>query len=320
MDYLKSQTKELREEGAMASNEISKVKGADWATKIKGRGDFRFRQESIWPERVRQRRGRGRRRPSSPAHPRPPRLRLQGRPTTSRARCCLPRVATIRVRPTRRWAAAARASRSASTWPTSTGSSCRAATCCSASRSTRSSARARACSTTATTIRKAARSSSIAACSSAAPTAGGSRSNYNSNPAGENTDSAIFGLQGGMKFPLFGGETVLAANYYECGSCQGESPLFNNNAQRQHDVRCDGTTNRLHLRLRDPRDRRADRRDGDGPAADVLGQLRAEHGQRRRVRHGLRDRRDDRQGQQRQDLGSRACSTRRSTRTRCSPS
>ena len=41
MDYLKAQTKELREEGAVASNEISKVKGADWATKIKGRGDFR---------------------------------------------------------------------------------------------------------------------------------------------------------------------------------------------------------------------------------------------------------------------------------------
>ncbi len=52
MDYLKSQTKELREEGAVASNEISKVKGADWATKIKGRGDLRYRSENIWTERV----------------------------------------------------------------------------------------------------------------------------------------------------------------------------------------------------------------------------------------------------------------------------
>jgi len=52
VDYLKSQTKELREEGAVASNEISKVKGADWATKLKGRGDFRFRHEMIESERV----------------------------------------------------------------------------------------------------------------------------------------------------------------------------------------------------------------------------------------------------------------------------
>ncbi|MDH4312729.1 MAG: hypothetical protein OEW57_13925, partial [Gammaproteobacteria bacterium] len=36
MDYLKSQTRELREEGAVAANEISKVKGADWAAKLKG--------------------------------------------------------------------------------------------------------------------------------------------------------------------------------------------------------------------------------------------------------------------------------------------
>ena len=41
-DYLKAQTKELREEGAVASNEITKVKGADWATKIKFKGDLRY--------------------------------------------------------------------------------------------------------------------------------------------------------------------------------------------------------------------------------------------------------------------------------------
>jgi hypothetical protein len=51
-DYLKSQTKELREEAAVASNEISKVKGADWATKIKARGDFRYRHEEIHRERT----------------------------------------------------------------------------------------------------------------------------------------------------------------------------------------------------------------------------------------------------------------------------
>ncbi len=52
MEYLKSQTKELREEGAVAANEISKVKGADWATKIKFKGDLRLRGEQIDQERV----------------------------------------------------------------------------------------------------------------------------------------------------------------------------------------------------------------------------------------------------------------------------
>ena len=51
-DYLKAQTKELREESAVASNELAKVKGADWATKIKARGDLRYRHEQIHPERA----------------------------------------------------------------------------------------------------------------------------------------------------------------------------------------------------------------------------------------------------------------------------
>jgi hypothetical protein len=51
-DYLKAQTKELREEAAVASNEIGKVKGADWATRIKARGDLRYRHEEIHRERT----------------------------------------------------------------------------------------------------------------------------------------------------------------------------------------------------------------------------------------------------------------------------
>jgi hypothetical protein len=46
-DYLKAQTKELREEAATAANEISKVKGTDWAKAIKVKGDFRYRHEMI---------------------------------------------------------------------------------------------------------------------------------------------------------------------------------------------------------------------------------------------------------------------------------
>ncbi len=51
-DYLKAQTKELREEGAVASNELGKLKGADWASRIKFKGDLRIRDENIETERV----------------------------------------------------------------------------------------------------------------------------------------------------------------------------------------------------------------------------------------------------------------------------
>ena len=51
-DYLKAQTKELREEGAVASNELSKLKGADWASRIKFKGDLRVRDENIETQRV----------------------------------------------------------------------------------------------------------------------------------------------------------------------------------------------------------------------------------------------------------------------------
>ena len=83
-DYLKAQTKELREESAVASNEISKVKGADWATKIKARGDFRYRHEEIHRERTvrigrwdHDRRGCGGSLPAS--HPRTVRHRRPGK-------------------------------------------------------------------------------------------------------------------------------------------------------------------------------------------------------------------------------------------------
>jgi hypothetical protein len=52
IDYLKEQTKTLRQESAEASGELSKVKGADWASRIKFKGDFRTREEYIAKERV----------------------------------------------------------------------------------------------------------------------------------------------------------------------------------------------------------------------------------------------------------------------------
>ena len=208
MDYLKSQTKELREEGAVASNEIAKVKGADWATKIKGRGDFRFRNENIWTERVVERRRRG------DAADRE-RMRI-------RARLGFDFKATDNVKGTLLFATGGDDPRSSNQtlggtgtrktigldmayvdWKFMEGGNLLLGKI----RSTRSSAPARACSTTATSIRKAARSSSTAACSSAPRTAGGSPSSTTPTRSGENSDANIFGLQAGMKFPLLGGET-----------------------------------------------------------------------------------------------------------------
>jgi regulator of replication initiation timing len=50
--------------------------------------------------------------------------------------------------------------------------------------------------------------------------------NYSSNPAGNNEDANIFGAQAGVKFPLFGGETRLAVQYYDCGACQNNNPFW----------------------------------------------------------------------------------------------
>jgi hypothetical protein len=52
MDYLKQQTRDLRADGANAANDLSKVKGADWATRIKFKGDLRMRNDNIAQERV----------------------------------------------------------------------------------------------------------------------------------------------------------------------------------------------------------------------------------------------------------------------------
>jgi hypothetical protein len=47
VDYLKEQTKDLRQESAQASADLSKVKGADWASRIKFKGDFRVREDYV---------------------------------------------------------------------------------------------------------------------------------------------------------------------------------------------------------------------------------------------------------------------------------
>jgi len=243
MEYLKSQTKELREEGAVASNEISKVKGADWATKIKGRGDLRYRHESIWQERE----------VSDSATDAADRHRHR-----IRARLGFDFKATDNVKGTLLFATGGDDPRSSNQTLGSAG--------------TRKSIGL----DMAYVDWKFMEGGNLLLGKQVNPIfrpgqslfydgdfnpEGGAvkfdrgmffgtaygwwlSENWRSNPADENTDSAIFGLQGGMKFALFGGETVLAANYYECGSCQGESPLYANSGNGNTTITV-GTTNRL---------------------------------------------------------------------------
>ena len=46
-DYLKAETRGLRKESATHASEVGKVKGADWAGKVKLKGDLRYRHEQI---------------------------------------------------------------------------------------------------------------------------------------------------------------------------------------------------------------------------------------------------------------------------------
>jgi hypothetical protein len=50
--------------------------------------------------------------------------------------------------------------------------------------------------------------------------------NYNASPSGNNQDANLWGLQAGAKFGLFGGETKVAAMYYDCGACQYNNPFW----------------------------------------------------------------------------------------------
>ena len=242
-DYLKAQTKDLREEGAVTSNELSKLKGADWAIEDQVQGrlpharrehrdracgradhgaenpevqDAADRNRARFRARFgfdcdRDRHGQGHlpsrlgRRRSALDQPDVDQHRL-GEVHLDR-----PGLHRLELHERRRLA-------------------------CSASSRIRSSGRARACSTTATSTPKARRSSSTAACSSAAPTAGGCRRTTTRVPTGNNEDANLWGLQGGMKFALFGGETEARGQLLRVRRVQGQQPVLERRQRlRQHD-------------------------------------------------------------------------------------
>ena len=50
-DSLKTQTKGPQEQSATVSSDVAKIKGADWAARVRWRGDFRFRHEHVTGDR-----------------------------------------------------------------------------------------------------------------------------------------------------------------------------------------------------------------------------------------------------------------------------
>lgn len=246
-DYLKAQTKDLRAEAANADNEISKVKGADWATRIKARGDFRYRDEQFWnQERVD---GTGAAAQVEDAADRS-RDRI-------RARFGFDYKITDGVSGTLLFA-------TGGSDPRSTNQTL----------GTSQNGRQSIGVDLAYVDWKALQGVNVvlgkqpwpfwrpgtsmmfdgdinpegAAVKFERGMLFGSAygwwlsENYNADPAKKNADGNVFGAQVGLKFPLLGGETRVAAHYYDCGACQDHSPLYNNNANGNTTYQIAGST------------------------------------------------------------------------------
>ena len=253
MDYLKSQTKELREEGAVASNEIAKVKGADWAAKIKGRGDIRYRSENIWTERVVAAT------PTVPAYVDDAADRYRHR---IRARLGFDAKVTDHVNGTLLFATGADDPRSSNQTL--------------GSQSTRKAIGVdmayidwNALQGVNIVLGKQPwpfwrPGNSLFYDGDYNPEGGAVKfdrgmlfgsaygwwlsEQYNANPAGENSDGNVVGTQLGMKFALLGGETRVAAHYYDCGACQDQTSIMFGGVGNGNTMYRVGTTTTNQLR------------------------------------------------------------------------
>ena len=244
VDYLKAQTRELREEGAIATNEISKVKGTDWASKVKLRGDLRYRHEYVGTERL----------VDDSVDDAADRHRQR-----IRARFGIDAAVTDNVKATLAFATGGDDPRSSN--QTLGGVATRKPVGLDM----------------AYVDWKFMAGGNVLLGKQPNPIFRPGQSlfydgdfnpeglavkfdrgmffgtaygwwlteQFNSDPDGANADSRIVGLQAGLKFPLLGGETILAANYYECGLCQGESPLYANNPNGNTTFRVGTSTTNL---------------------------------------------------------------------------
>jgi Putative porin len=242
-DYLKAQASELREEAAVAMNEIAKTKGADWASRIKGRGDLRYRHERLTSERE----------VNGVAEDAANRDRDR-----IRARLGFDATVTDNVRATLLLATGADDPRG--TNQTLGGTSSRKQIGLDLAY-----ADWRFLTGGNLVLGKQPYPvwrplQSLFFDPDVNPEGGAARlargpvfanlygfwvsEQYNADPDGENSDANIVGLQAGVKFAALGGETVLATNYYVCGACKDNSPFYNNNANGNTTYRV-GTVNVL---------------------------------------------------------------------------
>ena len=227
MDYLKAQTRELREEGAMVSNEVSKVKGADWATKIKFKGDLRYRHEMITQDRD----------VSGSAEDAADRTRHR-----VRARFGFDAKVTDNSKVVLQLATGGADPRSSNQTLTNSGSRKEIGVDLAYAEYGFMPGGVLTLGKIKNPVWRAGQS--LFWDGDFNPEGGavtfdrgmlfGSAygwwlsEQFNSDPQGENSDANVFGLQAGLKFPLLGGETRLAANYFDCGACQDNSPMFLN--------------------------------------------------------------------------------------------
>ena len=244
MDYLKAQTRELREEGAVASNEISKVKGTDWAGKVKVRGDLRYRHEYIGTERI----------VDESVEDAEDRNRQR-----IRARLGVDAKVTDHVKATLQFATGGEDPRSSN--QTLGGTSSRKSIGLDLAYADWGFMPGGNVLLGKQPIPVFRPGQSLFFDGDVNPEGAAVKldrgmlfgtaygwwltEQFNADPAGENADATIFGLQAGLKFPLLGGETVLAANYYDCGACRTNSPLYANNSNGNTTYRVGTSTTNL---------------------------------------------------------------------------
>jgi hypothetical protein len=65
--------------------------------------------------------------------------------------------------------------------------------------------------------------------------------NYTADPAGRNQDPHVLGAQAGLAFPWLGGETRAGVHYYDCGACQGNAPFWGGGNAYGNTTLADGT-------------------------------------------------------------------------------
>ena len=244
MDYLKAQTKDLREETAVHAGALDKVKGADWATKIKARGDLRYRHEWIDPERV----------VDGEAASAAERTRHR-----IRARFGFDAKVTDNVKATVQFSTGGEDPRS--TNQTLGGTSSRKSLGVDLAYADWRFTDGAYLALGKQPYAHWRPGQSMFFDGDVTPEGGSVRfdrgmlfgsaygwwvtEQYNSNPKGENSDANLFGAQVGLKFPLFDNETRLAVHYFDCGACQDNSPLYNNNGNGNTTYKVPGSDTNL---------------------------------------------------------------------------